>query len=104
MKLIAATCLAAALSGCGYNSFGQPDISSNQRLLIVCEAWNSVFTRIDNRDQFSLASETEIEAVNNALPVLNPICTSNLSTASGFDIHTLEAALLAVLASQEEQS
>ena len=87
--------VAITLSSC--LGAGKPSLSDNERLLLVCESWLSVFKRIDTRDQFGLASGDEIDAIETALPILNPICTQNLSTASGFDIYKLESALLAAL-------
>lgn len=92
-----------ALSAC--QSGALPD---SQRLLIVCEGWSSVFTRIDTRDRLGMASKREVAAIDKALPVLNPICTMEAPSIdaleAGFDILTLEAALIAVLSAQGEST
>lgn len=101
MKMLATLSVMLCLTGCSTLSdfmFGpDQDITANQRLLIVCEGWNSAFRRINDRDMFGMATEAEVKAVDTALLVINPFCTQDLLTAQGFDIQALERALVQVL-------
>ena len=93
--------LLLVLSGCGHLP-ERSNLSPRDRLLILCEGWESVFSRVDIRDQVGFATKAEVKAVDEALPILNPICTQAPADAVDFDIVDLEQVLLTVILAAEE--
>ena len=77
-------------------------MTDRERLLVVCEAWKSVFSRINIRDRFEIATDEEVKAIDTALPILNPICTGD--TAASFDVADLEEVLIAVLLAEGNEN
>lgn len=100
-RFVVASVFLATLVGpvvsCSPNQNG---MTTSQRVLIMCEAWTSVFSRINVRDKLGMASRYEIDAIDRALPVLNPVCLSD-SLSSGFDVAAAESALVSVLSSMD---
>ena len=82
-----------SIGSCGIENPWTPSITAEQRLLVVCEAWLSVFSRINTRDELGFATSIEVDAVDNALPILNPICQSD----GEVDIGLAERVLVQVL-------
>ncbi len=81
--------------------YGPTDPS--RQVLFVCESWTSIFDRITTRRKFGLASDAEIKAINEARPLLNPVCTVEPEDRAAFDLVTLENALLAIIAAEKNQ-
>jgi hypothetical protein len=104
MRHIFTAFLLLGIAACSYGLGGGEPISPGQRLLIVCEGWNSIFSKINDRDDFGIATDAEVQAINTALPILNPVCTSDFTAASGVDLGTLEAALLAVILAERGEA
>lgn len=92
----AAIVFAVVLSGCA-----TADRTPEERLLIACEAWLSVFERINTRDRLDLATDAEVDAVNDAISVINPVCEAGPS-GNVFNITSIEDALIAVIAAGRE--
>ena len=63
----AAIVFAIVLSGCA-----TPDRSPEERLLITCEAWLSVFERINTRDRLNLATDAEVDKLE---PMAEPVAS-----------------------------
>lgn len=83
--------VSASLISCTFMPSTQ--LTDTERLLTVCEAWLPVFDRINTRDEQSLATDREIDAVDKAIEVINPHCKTELGTTV-FDINKLERALI----------
>jgi hypothetical protein len=104
-KVLLVSLATVALAGCSTvsNFFSQEEeISNSQRLLIVCEAWGSVFRRIDDRDVYGLASDIEVKAVSTALPYLNAVCTQDVEAVGDFNVNLLEKAVVRVLTAEDQ--
>lgn len=84
------------VSSCSYTTGPGDRITPEQRLLIVCEGWKTVFREIDKRDQFGLATDAEVTAIENALPVIQPFCIGTYDQAPDASLVTLERLLLEI--------
>lgn len=72
-----------------------------ERVLVLCTSWVSVFDTVTTRRQLGLAKPVEIDAINSARPILNPVCEAETPVVSGeAQLLVLERALIKAIQAQ----
>lgn len=92
--------LALLLSSCGHLLDQK---TPAERVLIACTAWGATFEKVAQRRLLNLATDEEIEAINIARPVVNPICLRDPSEATATTADDIEAVLLAIILASERE-
>lgn len=100
MKLLFAAIFIALLSSCTYTP---GSLDTNRQMLLICESWVGIFDRIKTRRSFDIATQAEIDAINKARPILNPICTVQPYDPGGYSLVDLEKLLVAIVAAEQKK-
>lgn len=77
--------------------------SAEERLQIACASWAHLFSTAKTRRQYDLATLEEIQAVNHARPILNPVCSEDIPVqVTDHTLVLVENALLRLIEAEKE--